>query len=115
MQNKIPHTTYIFLLAAKDCRTMTSGGQGAPCFKTGVFVKEMLGALHRRTTLHPFRAPEPLPILNPSNFVPQNGFPVVKALGAQIEEPLGGKRRPSIALLLHFQFYWKKKNIFIRR
>ena len=28
----------------------------------------------------PFRAPEPLPILNPSNFVPQNGFPVVKGL-----------------------------------
>ena len=26
------------------------------------------------------RAPEPLPILNPSNFVPKNGFPVVKAL-----------------------------------
>ena len=28
--------------------------------------------------LNPFRAPEPLPILNPSNFVPKNGFPVVK-------------------------------------
>ena len=24
--------------------------------------------------LNPFRAPEPLPILNPSNFVPKNGF-----------------------------------------
>ena len=31
-------------------------------------------------TLNPFRAPEPLPILNPSNFVPKNGFPVVKGL-----------------------------------
>ena len=30
--------------------------------------------------LNPFRAPEPLPILNPSNFVPTNGFPVVKGL-----------------------------------
>ena len=30
--------------------------------------------------LHPFRAPEPLPRLNPSNFVPQNGVPVVKGL-----------------------------------
>ena len=29
---------------------------------------------------NPFRAPEPLPILNPSNFVPKNGFPVVKGL-----------------------------------
>ena len=24
--------------------------------------------------LNPFRAPEPLPILNPSNFVPKKGF-----------------------------------------
>ena len=30
--------------------------------------------------LNPLRAPEPLPILNPSNFVPKNGFPVVKGL-----------------------------------
>ena len=30
--------------------------------------------------LNPFGAPEPLPILNPSNFVPKNGFPVVKGL-----------------------------------
>ena len=29
---------------------------------------------------NPFRAPEPLPILNPSNFVPKIGFPVVKGL-----------------------------------
>ena len=28
--------------------------------------------------VNPFRAPEPLPILHPSNFVPENGFPVVK-------------------------------------
>ena len=30
--------------------------------------------------VNPFRAPEPLPILNPSSFVPKNGFPVVKGL-----------------------------------
>ena len=30
--------------------------------------------------MYSFRAPEPLPILNPSNFVPKNGFPVVKGL-----------------------------------
>ena len=28
--------------------------------------------------LDPFKAPEPLPIQNPSNFVPKNGFPVAK-------------------------------------
>ena len=33
-----------------------------------------------RIAFNPFRAPEPLPILNPSNFVPKNGFPVVKGL-----------------------------------
>ena len=41
--------------------------------------------------VNPFRAPEPLPILNPSNFVPKNGFPVVNGLrhvlSSQIEEP----------------------------
>ena len=30
--------------------------------------------------INPFRAPEPLPILNPGNFVPKNGFPVLKGL-----------------------------------
>ena len=30
--------------------------------------------------LDPLRAPEPLPTLNPSNFVPKNRFPVVKGL-----------------------------------
>ena len=34
----------------------------------------------RRFWVNPFTAPEPLPILNPSNFVPKNGFPVVKGL-----------------------------------
>ena len=37
--------------------------------------------------LNPFRAPEPLHTLNPSHFVPQNGFPVAKGLNSQIEEP----------------------------
>ena len=30
--------------------------------------------------INPFRAPEPLPIPNPSSFVPKNGFPVEKGL-----------------------------------
>ena len=30
--------------------------------------------------LNPFRSPEPLSILNPSKFVPKNGFPAVKGL-----------------------------------
>ena len=34
----------------------------------------------RGVGVNPFRAPEPLPILNPSNFVPKKGFPVVKGL-----------------------------------
>ena len=34
--------------------------------------------LARYLTLNPSRAPEPLHILNPSNVVPNNGFPVVK-------------------------------------
>ena len=43
----------------------------------------------QQKALNPFRAPEPLPILNPSNFVPKNGFPVVKGL----------KRAPPVALV----------------
>ena len=35
-----------------------------------------------------FRAPEPLPILNLSDFVPKNGFPVVTGL---IKTPLSQK------------------------
>ena len=34
----------------------------------------------RDSVLNPFKAPEPLPILNTSNFVPKNGFPVVEGL-----------------------------------
>ena len=30
--------------------------------------------------LNPFRAPESLPTLNPTSFVPKNGFPVGKGL-----------------------------------
>ena len=36
------------------------------------------GVLGLAGLLNPFGAPEPLPILNPSDFVPKNGFPVVK-------------------------------------
>ena len=35
--------------------------------------------------VNPLRAPQPLPILNPSNFVPKNGFPVVKGLTSVLE------------------------------
>ena len=38
----------------------------------------------REPGLNPSRAPEPLPILNPSNFVPKNGFPVVKGLRSPV-------------------------------
>ena len=38
--------------------------------------------------INPFRAPKPLPILNPSNFVPKNGFPVVKGLNVGRRLPL---------------------------
>ena len=41
----------------------------------------------------PFRAPKPLTIINPSNFVPQNGFPVVKGL-TQLPNNLGGHHNP---------------------
>ena len=34
--------------------------------------------------INPFGAPEPLPILNPVNFVPKNGFPVVKGLRVEV-------------------------------
>ena len=37
--------------------------------------------------LNPFRAPEPLLRLNPSNFVPKNGFPVVKGLSFFYPDP----------------------------
>ena len=40
-----------------------------------------------RCLVDPFRAPEPLPILNPSDFVPKNGFPVVKGLSSESEGP----------------------------
>ena len=46
----------------------------------------------RRFWINPFRAPEPLPILNPSNFVPQNGFPVVKGLRSPVIQK---KKRPT--------------------
>ena len=37
--------------------------------------------------LNPFRAPESLPILKPSNFVPKNGFPVAKGLTLDTQHP----------------------------
>ena len=40
----------------------------------------MIHATDDKLALNPFRPPEPLHILNPSNFVPKNGFPVVKGL-----------------------------------
>ena len=41
--------------------------------------------------LDPFKAPEPLPILNPSNFDPKNGFPVEKGVN-----PFGATKNPSL-------------------
>ena len=35
-------------------------------------------------SVNPSGAPEPLPVLNPSNIVPKNGFPVVKGLRAEL-------------------------------
>ena len=37
---------------------------------------------NKKKKLNPFRAPDPLSRLNPSNFVPKNGFPVVKGLSS---------------------------------
>ena len=55
-------------------------GVGIICMVLSVAGHADLTALSPPIGLNPFRAPEPLPILNPSNFVPKNGFPVVKAL-----------------------------------
>ena len=63
---------------------------GSPISLLGVFPAESRGKTDGDTwnmghvEYHgvPFRAPEPLPILNPSDFVPKNGFPVVKGLKA---------------------------------
>ena len=41
-------------------------------------LRDVLIGTVEKLMLNPFRAPEPLPILNPSNFVPKNGLPVVK-------------------------------------
>ena len=46
-----------------------------------IFVCLSSGGLGR-IQLNPFRAPEPLPILNTSSFVPKIGFPVVKGLSS---------------------------------
>ena len=37
--------------------------------------------------VNPFGAPKPLPILNPSNFIPNNRFPVVKGSSVKLHEP----------------------------
>ena len=52
-----------------------------------------------------FRAPEPLPIQNPSNFVPKNGFPVVKGLSPLSPQKLcrGEKKN----LYIHTGTGWK--------
>ena len=48
--------------------------------RTRRFVANIQGGCEINFILDPFTAPEPLPILNPSDFVPQKGFPVAKAL-----------------------------------
>ena len=47
---------------------------------TSVNPKSVLIHYPREILLYLSRAAEPLPILNPSNFVPKNGFPVVEGL-----------------------------------
>ena len=45
-----------------------------------------------------FRAPEPRPILDPSNFVPKIGFPVAKGFNQ-------GRRNVVSLLVLHLPFF----------
>ena len=45
--------------------------------------------------VNPFRTPEPLPILNTSNLVPKNGFPVVKGLTHEIKSGVSQDRTGS--------------------
>ena len=48
-------------------------------------MSEQFGRVHvgASTLGDPCGAPKPLPILIPSDFVPENGFPVVKALNVR--------------------------------
>ena len=48
------------------------GHEILPPLEVIFFSKAVMGFM--RTCLNPFRAPKSLPILNPSNFVPREGF-----------------------------------------
>ena len=61
-------------------------------------------AYFRRFGVNPFRAPEPLPILNPSNFVPKNGFPVVKGLRNLVIKNHFTEERATSIVARHMQF-----------
>ena len=54
---------------------------------------DLLFIFFRRFRVNPFRAPEPLPILNPSNSVPKNGFPVVRGLRSPVKFKKHGRRK----------------------
>ena len=57
--------------------------------------------------VHPFRAPEPLPILNPSNFVPKNGFPGVKVKSLVI--PKNETSQKAVYLNTYVVHFWGVK------
>ena len=71
--------------------------------------------------VNPFRAPKPLPILNPSNNVPQNGFPVVKGLKVQVglhrenfpreDLRLSYRRSPFQNILFFFRVHGSKTSV----
>ena len=46
--------------------------------------------------INPFRTPKHLPLLNPSNFVPQNGLPVVKELTEVHATPRRKKKKKNV-------------------
>ena len=73
------------LVGVSDGLTWGGGGSFVACHTRG-YVTVYHASVSRRTgrqyytTVYLFRAAEPLSTLNPSNFVPKNGFPVVKDL-----------------------------------
>ena len=67
----------------------------------------------RRFWVNPFRAPEPLPILNPSNFVPKNGFPVVKALRSPATQKTFPKKSDT-SIAARVEQFFAPKHIYLK-
>ena len=63
-------------------RTVVHGGQPRLTQKATPFSVQGKKATVQFRGINPFRAPKPLPILNPSNVVPKKGFPVVEGLNS---------------------------------